>query len=154
MDGYHYDDGYLVTKGWKERKGAPHTFDVGGLRAMLARLKANNEPQVAVPVFDRDLEIARAGARMIDRNVEIILVEGNYLLLAAKPWADFLPFFDMTIALDVSIETITSRLQVRWAQCGYSKDDADVKISKNDLINVIEVFENSIQADYVVISEQ
>ena len=31
MDGYHYVDLYLVPAGLRPRKGAPHTFDVGGL---------------------------------------------------------------------------------------------------------------------------
>ncbi|MEX1336333.1 MAG: nucleoside/nucleotide kinase family protein, partial [Candidatus Limnocylindrales bacterium] len=30
MDGYHFDDEMLVPRGWRPRKGAPHTFDVGG----------------------------------------------------------------------------------------------------------------------------
>ena len=27
MDGYHFDDLILVPRGWRPRKGAPHTFD-------------------------------------------------------------------------------------------------------------------------------
>ncbi|MFN3616327.1 MAG: nucleoside/nucleotide kinase family protein, partial [Rubrimonas sp.] len=67
MDGFHYDDSLLNARGWRPRKGAPHTFDVGGLAATLARLRAGDEDAVAVPVFDRAIEIARAGARLIDR---------------------------------------------------------------------------------------
>jgi pantothenate kinase len=47
---------------------------------------ARDEEAVAVPVFDRDIEIARAGARLIPRSVRIIVAEGNYLLLARPPW--------------------------------------------------------------------
>ena len=64
MDGFHFDDEVLVPRGWRPRKGAPHTFDVGGLAAMLARLDRNDEEFVAVPRFDREIEIARAGARL------------------------------------------------------------------------------------------
>ena len=59
MDGYHYDDVLLDRMGRRARKGAPDTFDVGGYRHMLQRLRADNEAAVAVPVFDRDIEIAR-----------------------------------------------------------------------------------------------
>ena len=65
MDGYHFDDRVLVSRGLRPRKGAPDTFDVAGFYHMLHRLKRNEEPEIAVPVFDRDLEIARAGARLI-----------------------------------------------------------------------------------------
>src|SRR5262249_48690883 len=65
MDGYHYDDRILIERGLRARKGAPETFDVFGLLHMLDRLKRNQEDEIAVPVFDRDLEISRAGARLI-----------------------------------------------------------------------------------------
>lgn len=153
MDGYHFDDTYLALKGWRGRKGAPHTFDVGGFAAMLARLKTNIEAEIAVPVFDRELEIARAGARMISKKTRMILVEGNYLLLDMPPWSTLRPYFDLTIMVDVPVETITGRLHARWAGFGYSKAEADEKISQNDLLNVNEVFESSIQADYVLKSD-
>jgi len=41
MDGYHFDDAVLEARGDRVVKGAPHTFDVGGLTAMLDRLRLN-----------------------------------------------------------------------------------------------------------------
>lgn len=81
MDGYHFDDRVLDARGLRAHKGAPETFDVAGLRHMLERLRLNEEGEIAVPVFDRTLEIARAGARLISREVKVLIVEGNYLLL-------------------------------------------------------------------------
>src|SRR5690606_16967156 len=43
MDGFHYDDLYLVPAGLRPRKGAPETFDTGGLRHVLGRLRVNDE---------------------------------------------------------------------------------------------------------------
>lgn len=86
MDGYHYDDMLLDRLGRRARKGAPDTFDVGGYAHMLKRLRENAEEAVAVPVFDRDIEIARAGARLVPRSARIIVTEGNYLLLRDEPW--------------------------------------------------------------------
>ena len=60
MDGYHYDDRVLIERGLRARKGAPETFDVGGLFHTLERLRRNEEDEIAVPVFDRDLEVSRA----------------------------------------------------------------------------------------------
>jgi len=53
MDGFHFDDLHLVPAGLRPRKGAPETFDVGGLAHVLRRLRARDEEFVAVPVFDR-----------------------------------------------------------------------------------------------------
>lgn len=85
MDGFHFDDRVLDALGRRARKGAPDTFDVGGLDHALARLGARDEAFVAVPVFDRGIEIARAGARLIPAETPVIVAEGNYLLLAEPP---------------------------------------------------------------------
>lgn len=153
MDGYHFDDTYLEPRGWQPRKGAPHTFDVAGFRAMLLRLKTNDEAGIAVPVFDRNIEVARAGARMIDQQVKTIIVEGNYLLLADEPWASLRPFFDLTVMLDVPKDILLERLSKRWADLGYSPEQAKAKIEGNDLRNIDEVITNSIAADYIVYSQ-
>lgn len=153
MDGFHFDDTYLTPMGWQARKGAPYTFDVGGFRATLARLQANIEPEIAVPVFDRELEIARAGARMIKRETRIIIVEGNYLLLNTAPWSDLREFFDLSVMLEVPIETLKSRLYDRWAGFGFSVSEAKTKVAQNDLVNVLQVIEHSSPADYIVKTE-
>ena len=80
MDGYHLDNAVLAERGLLARKGAPETFDVDGLARDLARIRAGGRA-VAVPVFDRRLDLARAAARIILPGQELVLVEGNYLLL-------------------------------------------------------------------------
>jgi pantothenate kinase len=44
------------------RKGVAETVDVAGFMHMIGRLRDNLEPEIAAPVFDRRIEIARAGA--------------------------------------------------------------------------------------------
>ena len=46
MDGYHHDDAVLRARGLLARKGAPETFDVGGLAHMLDRLRRGDEAEV------------------------------------------------------------------------------------------------------------
>jgi len=96
MDGFHFDDAVLAARGDLPRKGAPHTFDVDGLAHLLGRLQANHASEVAIPLFDRHLEVARAGAALIAQDVELLLVEGNYLLLDQAPWDQLAAFFDLS----------------------------------------------------------
>ena len=147
MDGFHFDDIYLNKMSWRARKGAPHTFDIGGLSHMLKRLSDNNEKQIAIPIFDRDIEIARAAAAVIPSSVNIILVEGNYLLLDEAPWLDLGKYFDTTIALKSSYQTIHQRLIDRWQHCNYTAAKIEEKLELNDLPNVNLVLGSSIQAD-------
>jgi len=150
MDGFHFDDRILNARGQRSRKGAPHTFDVGGLGAMLSRLVANREKQIAVPVFDREIEIARAGAGLIDQACSIILVEGNYLLLKDSPWRELGRFFDVSVRLDAPLGEVRRRLLRRWRRHGLRGEAAVAKIEENDLPNARTVIENSQAADFVV----
>ncbi len=147
MDGFHYDDTYLEKMGWRSRKGAPHTFDVGGLNHMLERLSDNNEDLIAIPLFDRNIEIARAAAAVIPSSVSIILIEGNYLLLDEAPWCDLGKHFTITILLQASYETIHRRLIDRWKHFNYTIAEIEEKLASNDLPNVNLVLNSSIQAD-------
>ncbi len=150
MDGFHYDDEVLTPAGWQSRKGAPHTFDVGGYAAALRRLKANDEGTVAVPRFDRSIEIARAGAILIDRSVRLIVTEGNWLLLEDEPWPLLRPYFDHTALVLADMETLEVRNRQRWVD--YDMDEAFIraKLEDNDLPNARLVYERSAEPDWIV----
>jgi pantothenate kinase len=150
MDGFHYDDLYLVPAGLRPRKGSPETFDVGGLRHLLLRLRANEEDAIAVPVFDRDIEIARAGARMIPSSARIIVCEGNYLLLGRAPWDSLRPLFDTTVMIEVPEEELRARLRRRWEHYGLNEEEIAWKLDGNDLPNGRVVVTESAPPDFVV----
>ncbi|WGV15882.1 nucleoside/nucleotide kinase family protein [Fuscovulum ytuae] len=148
MDGYHYDDLHLVPAGLRPRKGAPDTFDVGGFYHTLKRLRARDEDFVAVPVFDRDIEIARAGARMIPAEVPVIIAEGNYLLLGQEPWSRLRPMFDVAVLVDVPESVLRERLSARWQHYALTPDEIAWKLDGNDLPNGRFVMAESRGEDY------
>ncbi|AYQ91052.1 MULTISPECIES: nucleoside/nucleotide kinase family protein [Burkholderia] len=150
MDGFHYDDRVLEARGDRPRKGAPHTFDIDGLGAMLARLKADDGREIAVPVFDRSIEIARAGAAIIPAGARIVVVEGNYLLLDDPAWAPLRAFFDLTVMLQVPRAVLVERLSARWQGYGMSEAAIVEKLDGNDLPNVDRVLTGCVAADFRV----
>jgi pantothenate kinase len=150
MDGFHYDDEVLIPRGWLPRKGAPHTFDVGGYAAALQRLRLNGEESVAVPRFDRSIEIARAGAIVIDQAVRLIVTEGNYLLLADQPWPSLRPFFDRTVLIMTDIETLAARNRQRWVDIDMDEAGIRAKLDLNDMPNARLVMERSTEPDWIV----
>ena len=149
MDGFHYDDAVLDRIGLRHRKGAPETFDFGGFISLLQRLRAR-EANVAVPIFDRSIEISRNAAAIIDSDVRFIFVEGNYLLLDEDPWRALSPLFDFTIFVDVDRDELERRLVQRWRDHG--RDDAAARhwIDSNDLPNIDHVQRSRRQADLVI----
>lgn len=146
-DGYHFDDIVLEARGWRSRKGAPHTFDVGGLEAVLKRIRAR-EPEVAIPIFDRDLELSRAAAAVVKDEAKIVLVEGLYLLLDAAPWSTLAPLFDYSIFIDVPRDELVRRLRQRWAEHG--RADAENWIQTNDIPNIDTVLQNRLPANLTI----
>jgi len=150
MDGFHYDDEVLTPAGWQSRKGAPHTFDVGGYASALRRLRANDEPTVAVPRFDRDIEIARAGAIRIEQSVRLIVTEGNWLLLKDEPWPMLQPHFDQTVLVVADMETLEARNRQRWVDYDFDEERIRAKLDDNDMPNARLVYERSAEPDWIV----
>lgn len=148
MDGYHLDDRILGPRGDLPRKGAPHTYDVGGFRAMLDRVARGDT--VYIPVFDRSREIAIAGAQEIGADIDTVVVEGNYLLLQDGDWAGIKDRWDISLFLDVPEEVLERRLMARWRDLGMSEDQARAKVAGNDLINMRTVLDRSAAADITV----
>ena len=148
MDGFHYDDLYLVPAGLRPHKGAPQTFDVWGFYHILRRLRERQEEFVAVPVFDRDLEIARAGARLIPSKVPVILVEGNYLLIQQEPWSQLRSLFDVAVLLQVPEVVLEKRLTARWQHYELPSEEIAAKVNENDLPNGRYVMAESVREDY------
>ncbi len=148
MDGFHYDDMVLLARGARNRKGAPDTFDAQGFFHLLRRLRVEDE--VAIPLFDRDLEIARAGADIITQADRLLVVEGNYLLLNEAPWPAAAPLFDLTVWIDVPEAELDRRLMARWAHYGKTPEAARAWVDGNDLPNIRRVTQGSRPADVVV----
>ena len=105
---------------------------------------------MSIPIFDREIEIARAGAAVIDKKARIILVEGNYLLLDEAPWNALAGQFDVSVMLSVPQSVIRHRLESRWLHFGYTSQEMEQKINENDMLNVKTVLTRSRNADFQV----
>lgn len=166
MDGFHLDNAILASRGWQAVKGAPHTFDVSGLQALLTRLcdtpagpsepsepsePGSGEP-LYIPVFDRSMDLARCAASAVEAHHKIILVEGNYLLLDRPGWGDLARYFDLSVMLEVPLDILKTRLIERWVSHGMAADAARQRALSNDIPNAIVVSEESKQAHFVLVS--
>lgn len=149
MDGFHYDNLILDARGDRARKGAPHTFDIDGFAALLVRLQSNTH-DVAIPLFDRALDMARAGAALVTRQHGIVLVEGNYLLLNQPSWRDLRSFFDLSIFLDVPLPVLEQRLIQRWVDHGAELSAAKARALTNDIPNAQFVIQHTQEAEFIL----
>ena len=146
MDGFHYDDQILKQKSLLLKKGAPETFDVMGFLNFLFRLQ--NENEVAIPIFDRSLELSRSSAVIISKETRVVIVEGNYILLKTHPWRELHKFFNSTIMINTKHEILEKRLIERWRSFNIPEEEITQKVFENDLQNGVNVYKNSILADF------
>jgi len=146
MDGYHLDNSQLIIEDTLDRKGAPHTFDIGGLHSLLSRLRTAESP-VYVPKFDRVSDLSRNSAIKVTAGHKLIIVEGNYLLLNTAGWKELVSYFDLTILIDVPEAILKQRLVQRWLDHGLAEADAVARAEFNDIPNAITVSRESVQPD-------
>lgn len=148
MDGFHLDNQVLDTRGLRSRKGCPESFDALGFVHLIRRLRAEDE--VVIPVFDRGLDLARAGGDVVGPGDKILIVEGNYLLLDAAPWNEARPLYDLTVALDVPEAELERRLIRRWLDHGHDAAAAEARALSNDIPNARRVLRDSVAAEIVI----
>jgi pantothenate kinase len=127
MDGFHLSRTRLAELGRLDRKGAPDTFDVAGLVALVRRLRDRLEDTSEViyaPEFRRDLEEPIAGAIAVEPDVRLVVVEGNYLLIPEEPWSQLHGLFDEVWYCETDEATRLANLIARHQAYGKSQQDA------------------------------
>ncbi len=148
MDGFHLDNVQLEHTDSLSRKGAPHTFDTGGLMSLVQRLNSEESP-IYAPEFDRANDLSRNCAIKIESHHNVVLLEGNYLLLDQPGWRELNDHFDLSISIDVPDDILQQRLVQRWLSHGLSAEEALTRARSNDLPNAATVREQSLAADIV-----
>ena len=152
MDGFHRRQEYLLQHTLErgglritmvEIKGAPVTFDLEQLRASVKRVAAGE--CFGWPVYDRMLHNPVADALQVDG--EIVLLEGNYLLLDEDGWRTLSAFADYTISITAGEMLLRNRLIERRIQTGVEREAAIRFVDFSDMPNVRLCLEKTLPAD-------
>lgn len=150
MDAFHFDNSILEQRGHRPRKGSPHTFDVASYAMTLQALRDAPRLEMSVPVYDRTLSMSRNCASVVGAHHEILVTEGNYLLLDEEPWVSVRTLFDLTVWIDVPLDVVEQRIAERWESAGHDEEEIRRKTEENDLPNARHVHTGSVDADVVV----
>lgn len=149
MDGFHLSNDVLKARGLFERKGAPETFDSQGFASLLRTIRAGGD--VSYPTFDRTADAVVPDSAVLPGAVEIVIVEGNYLLLDDADWRPLEGLWDASIWLDVPLEELERRLVDRWLHYGLAPEAARQRALSNDIPNARRTVSESRPADFVVV---
>ncbi len=154
MDGFHRYQDYLLThttvRGGEEIpmvqvKGAPETFDLERLAERIRRVAAGEA--CGWPEYDRLLHNPREDAVRVEG--DLVLLEGNYLLLDRPGWKDLKAYADYTVRLEADEDFLRQRLIGRRIQTGVDAEEAARFVDFSDMANVRTCLRESLDADQV-----
>ncbi len=150
MDGFHLANVELERLGRRGRKGAPDTFDSAGYVALLRRLLAQADGEIVyAPEFRREIEEPIANAIAVFARTQLVITEGNYLLLEEGPWADVKGLLDEVWYVDVPDPLRVQRLTKRHEQFGRSAQDAASWVANTDEPNARLIEASRARASFV-----
>ena len=136
IDGFHYSNEYLRTHSLNGAplssiKGAPQTYDTAALRSALAEL---GRAECHWPYYDRTLH--EPVDAIAAPNLDVYLIEGNWLLLRGYGWDIELPENSLTLFMDAPDHLLIERLTARKVRGGMSEADAREFVMRSDMANV------------------
>ena len=152
MDGFHRRQDYLLSHEvvrygqaipMARIKGAPVTFDLDRLGKALARVAAGED--CGWPKYDRNLHDPVPDALRVTGDV--VLVEGNYLMLDEPGWRDLRQYADYTIGVVAEPDCLRERLIARHIAGGKTPEEAARKADESDMVNVRTCLERSLPAN-------
>jgi pantothenate kinase len=118
MDGFHLGHDVIRDSPKLHRKGAIDTFDVGGYRSLLQRIRAREEDVVYAPAYRRGLEEPIAASIAVPKDVPVVITEGNYLLAPEPAWLAVRAELDEVWYLETPDELRLKRLVDRHVHFG------------------------------------
>jgi pantothenate kinase len=129
------------------RRGAPWTFDAAAAVALVRELgnPAAVLRPVLAPTFDHQVKDPVAGGLSVAADVDVCIIEGNYLLMADEPWREIGELVDDRWLVHVQPELARLRVAKRHLKAGIedSMDKALARAEGNDMVNGALVAERS-----------
>lgn len=148
MDGFHYPQEKLRALGRRDRMGAPDTFDTKALAQLLERVTKRLGP-VVFPEFDRTIEEPIPGSITVEPEHELVILEGNYLLVDDADWARVGELLDLCVYVDIPEDVRLERLTSRHVDFGKSPSDAAKWVQRVDQANARVIEATKVRADAV-----
>lgn len=151
MDGFHLANAILDARGWRNEKGAIHTFDADGYVNLLQRIKGSGHRPIYAPRYIRgSIEESQACAVEISADVEVVITEGNYLLMPTEPWASIKDVVDEVWYLEIDDDLRRKRLRNRHLAHGKTPAQAELFTTGSDERNAHMIAETMQYADLII----
>ena len=127
LDGFHYTrdqlDEFADPAEAHKRRGAPWTFDIGAVTRFIGTLQASKLPrgerqEIFAPSFDHALKDPVEKGILIPAKADVVILDGNYLLLNDEGWHDLGTALDFRIFIEVDPKVARARVAKRHVLAG------------------------------------
>lgn len=128
------------------RRGAPWTFDGAAAAELVRRLRAGAGHQaVTAPTFDHAVKDPVTDRLTVGPDVDVCILEGNYLLSDEAPWDAIAGIVDDRWLVKVDPTLARDRVAARHLKAGIevTMDKALKRAEDNDMVNGEYVMEHS-----------
>lgn len=150
MDGYHLANVELARLDRAHRKGAEDTFDSAGYVSLLHRVHRQQPGEIVyAPEYRREIEEPIAGAIPVLSDTQLVITEGNYLLLEHGHWAAVRSLLDQAWYVDVDDTLRRQRLVERHIRFGRSREAAVDWVNNTDEPNARLIAATRSKADLI-----
>lgn len=152
MDGFHRKQEFLKNNlvlrdgemiPMVEIKGAPETFDLDLLTERVGRVASGEV--CGWPEYDRLLHDPVEDAVTVDS--DIVILEGNYLLLDEDGWRELQGFADYTVSITADPVFLRTRLIDRRIRTGRDEATSMDFVDFSDMPNITKCIEKTMSAD-------
>lgn len=153
MDGYHYTAAYMNITTierdgekvlMRDIKGAPETFDID---LLVDKIREARQEGTSWNIYDRKIHDVLPDYWQVEE--DILLIEGNYLLLKEAGWTNVRVLGDYSVFIDAKPELLRERLIARKVAGGKSREEAETFYNFSDSKNIERVLKNSARADEI-----
>lgn len=151
MDGFHRTNAELDALGRRHRKGAPDTFDAPAYAGLLAAARRMPREALRAPAFDHGVGEPVAEAIALPMSADLVVTEGNYLLLDDRSWSPVRAQLDEVWFCALDDDVRRGRLVARHIGAGRDPDDAAAWVDRSDEANARLVAATAARADVVLV---
>ena len=155
MDGFHRYQDYLLSHTiirdgkdicMVDVKGCPETFDLSALADRIRMISQGHE--CSWPEYNRQTHNPIENA--ITVKGDIVVLEGNYLLLDSPGWDNLRQYADYTVRIVADPDMLRTRLLDRKMKSASASPDSANFVDFSDMYNVRLCLEHSLDADLCI----
>lgn len=157
QDGFHlYRSELALMADPKEafqRRGAPFTFNPQAFISLISKLNDRSQT-IKAPSFDHKLKDPIEDDIVIHSDVDIIIIEGNYVSLRDKYWDEIENYVDDTWFIETSKDLVRERIIRRHLDAGIAanKEEAAARADGSDMQNALYINNKSKPTNVLILS--